>query len=94
MYCPALTDGSLGDMLYFHSFQNPGLIIDLVQDIRAINTSAVFARKTGVVILGGGVHKFHPQVDFFRAGGSFITNYRTRFKQPYFSLNIYPFSSF
>ena len=22
---PALTDGSLGDMLFFHSFKNPGL---------------------------------------------------------------------
>jgi deoxyhypusine synthase len=31
VYCPGLTDGSLGDMLYFHSFRNPGLIIDIVQ---------------------------------------------------------------
>jgi deoxyhypusine synthase len=31
VYCPGLTDGSLGDMLYFHSFHNPGLIVDIVQ---------------------------------------------------------------
>jgi deoxyhypusine synthase len=31
IYCPALTDGSLGDMIYFHSFRNPGLVIDIVQ---------------------------------------------------------------
>ena len=31
VYCPALTDGSLGDMIYFHSFKNPGLVLDLVQ---------------------------------------------------------------
>ncbi|KAI8908465.1 putative deoxyhypusine synthase [Gorgonomyces haynaldii] len=28
VYCPALTDGSLGDMIYFHSFKNPGTFID------------------------------------------------------------------
>lgn len=26
VYCPAITDGSLGDMIYFHSFKNPGKI--------------------------------------------------------------------
>ena len=26
MFSPALTDGSLGDMLFFHSFRNPGLV--------------------------------------------------------------------
>jgi hypothetical protein len=31
VFCPGLTDGSLGDMLYFHSFHNPGLIVDIVQ---------------------------------------------------------------
>ncbi len=31
VFCPAITDGSLGDMLYFHSFRNPGLIVDIAQ---------------------------------------------------------------
>ncbi|CAG8500588.1 8001_t:CDS:2 [Cetraspora pellucida] len=59
VYCPALTDGSLGDMIYFHSFKNPGLIIDIVSDIRSINNQAVFAKKTGIIILGGGIVKHH-----------------------------------
>ncbi|KAJ0969019.1 hypothetical protein J5N97_021896 [Dioscorea zingiberensis] len=61
VFCPALTDGSLGDMLYFHSYQSPGLVVDIVQDIRAINGEAVHAspRKTGVIILGGGLPKHH-----------------------------------
>lgn len=59
VFCPAITDGSLGDMIYFHSFKNPGLIIDIAQDIRNINNIAVFAKKTGSVILGGGVVKHH-----------------------------------
>ncbi|MFQ6646680.1 hypothetical protein Gotur_020494, partial [Gossypium turneri] len=61
VFCPGLTDGSLGDMLYFHSFRSPGLIIDVVQDIRAMNGEAVRAspRKTGMIILGGGLPKHH-----------------------------------
>ncbi|KAI9003111.1 DHS-like NAD/FAD-binding domain-containing protein [Gaertneriomyces semiglobifer] len=59
VYCPALTDGSLGDMIYFHSYKNPGLIIDIASDIRSINNTAVFAKKTGMIILGGGIIKHH-----------------------------------
>ncbi len=59
VYCPAITDRSFGDMVYFHSIKNPGLIIDLVSDIRDINNSAVWAEKTGMVVLGGGVIKHH-----------------------------------
>uniref|UniRef100_A0A803MK91 Deoxyhypusine synthase n=1 Tax=Chenopodium quinoa TaxID=63459 RepID=A0A803MK91_CHEQI len=61
VYCPGLTDGSLGDMLYFHSIRTPGLIIDIVQDIKAMNGEAVHAspRKTGMIILGGGLPKHH-----------------------------------
>ncbi|XP_039067490.1 deoxyhypusine synthase-like [Hibiscus syriacus] len=61
VFCPGLTDGSLGDMLYFHSFRSPGLIIDLVQDVRAMNSEAVLAspRRTGMIILGGGLPKHH-----------------------------------
>ncbi|XP_075880190.1 deoxyhypusine synthase [Nelusetta ayraudi] len=59
VFSPALTDGSLGDMLYFHSYKNPGLILDIVEDIRRINTQAVRAKKTGMIILGGGLVKHH-----------------------------------
>ena len=55
VYCPGLTDGSLGDMLYFHSYKSPGLVIDIVADIRAMNDEAMKApRKTGILMLGGG----------------------------------------
>ncbi|KIJ56865.1 hypothetical protein M422DRAFT_72971 [Sphaerobolus stellatus SS14] len=57
VFCPALTDGSLGDMIYFHSFRNPGLIIDIVRDIRLLNDLSVKAKKAGMIILGGGVCK-------------------------------------
>ncbi|KAF7729206.1 hypothetical protein EC973_004735 [Apophysomyces ossiformis] len=59
VYCPAITDGSLGDMIYFHSYKNPGLIVDIAADIRNMNNEAVFAKKTGMIILGGGLVKHH-----------------------------------
>ncbi|KAG4302449.1 hypothetical protein PCANB_001256 [Pneumocystis canis] len=59
IFCPALTDGSLGDMIYFHSFRNPGLIIDIAPDIREINTISIRAKCTGIIILGGGIVKHH-----------------------------------
>jgi deoxyhypusine synthase len=61
VFCPALTDGSLGDMLYFHTFKSSPqqLRIDIVEDIRRINTIAVRAVRAGMIILGGGVVKHH-----------------------------------
>ena len=79
VFSPALTDGSIGDMLYFHSYKNPGLVLDIVQggdkgevlfiriltkvshiaDIRRINSMAVKAANTGMIIVGGGLIKHH-----------------------------------
>ena len=59
VFCPTITDGAVGDMLYFHSYSQPGLIMDLVQDIRLINRTAVAAQKSGMIILGGGLVKHH-----------------------------------
>ncbi|CAL3966856.1 unnamed protein product [Diplocarpon coronariae] len=61
VFCPALTDGSLGDMLYFHTFKAAPLQlkIDIVEDIRKINTIAVRAKRAGMIILGGGIVKHH-----------------------------------
>jgi len=59
VFCPAFTDGSMGDMLFFHSYNKERFKIDLVRDIRKLNRKALKAKKTGVVILGGGVVKHH-----------------------------------
>jgi len=73
IFCPALTDGSLGDMLYFHSVsRSPGLIVDIVEDVRHINTIAVKSLKSGVIILGGGVVKHHiNNANLMRNGSDF-----------------------
>ncbi|KAF8195927.1 Deoxyhypusine synthase [Mycena galopus ATCC 62051] len=57
VFCPALTDGSIGDMIYFHSFRSPGLILDIVRDLRDLNESSRKSKKAGMIVLGGGVCK-------------------------------------
>jgi deoxyhypusine synthase len=59
VFCPALTDGSFGDMLYFHSYKRAGFVLDIAQDIRNINDLAVRSHCTGQIILGGGLIKHH-----------------------------------
>ncbi|PHH83101.1 hypothetical protein CDD82_3511 [Ophiocordyceps australis] len=61
VFCPALTDGSLGDMLYFHTFKASPLRlkVDIVEDIRKINTISVRAKRVGIIVLGGGLVKHH-----------------------------------
>ena len=61
IFCPALTDGSFGDMLYFHTFKSSPKILDIsiTRDIRKINSMAVAAERAGMIILGGGLVKHH-----------------------------------
>ncbi|NWV19372.1 DHYS synthase, partial [Origma solitaria] len=103
MLSPALTDGSLGDMIFFHSYKHPGLVLDIVEgecplrdppgvppgirgcpdhpcaaDLRLINTQAIFARKTGMIILGGGLVKHHiANANLMRNGADFCVYVNT-----------------
>jgi deoxyhypusine synthase len=72
VFCPALTDGSIGDMLFMHSYMNPGLVLDLIGDIRRINSLAISAKKSGMLILGGGTPKHHTcNANLFRNGADY-----------------------
>merc|ERR1719195_152847 len=78
VFSPAITDGSIGDMLYFHSYKRPGLILDLVSDIREVNDQAIKARKTGVIVLGGGLVKHHcMNANLMRNGADFVVYVNT-----------------
>ncbi|KAG9153089.1 hypothetical protein Leryth_012351 [Lithospermum erythrorhizon] len=82
VFCPALTDGSIGDMLYLHaSRNNPALVVDIVQDVSAMDNEAVNTaspRKTGIIILGGGLPKHHIcNANMMRGGADFAVYINT-----------------
>ncbi|MEM3113133.1 MAG: deoxyhypusine synthase [Candidatus Pacearchaeota archaeon] len=59
VYCPAIMDGSLGDMIYFFKYKKgrEDFILDSVEDGKRLNDSTLGLEKSGVIILGGGVVK-------------------------------------
>ncbi len=59
VYCYTITDGSLGDMIYFFKHQEEGknFRIDIVEDTVELNNSTIGKKKTGIIILGSGVIK-------------------------------------
>jgi deoxyhypusine synthase len=57
VFCPAIMDGSLGDMIYFFKNSNPEFGLDIVSDAEEFNNSSIGKEKTGMIILGGGVVK-------------------------------------
>uniref|UniRef100_A0A0R3VVV9 deoxyhypusine synthase n=1 Tax=Taenia asiatica TaxID=60517 RepID=A0A0R3VVV9_TAEAS len=60
VFCPGITDGALGDVLFAHTYKSPpGLRVDVVADVRQINLLAIYSHATAVVVLGGGIVKHH-----------------------------------
>lgn len=58
VYSPALTDGSLGDMLTFNN-RRAALKLDIVEDVASMNFECLSGRENGAIILGGGMIKHH-----------------------------------
>jgi deoxyhypusine synthase len=59
VYCPAITDGSTGDMIHFFMYKHPDFKMDVLFDIHKLNEFAITREKTGIIILGGGAVKHH-----------------------------------
>ena len=59
VFCPAITDGALGDVMYFDSYRDAGFICDINADLRKINDISMKAKKSGQIIIGGGIVKHH-----------------------------------
>lgn len=69
VFCPAITDGSLGDMIYFFKNMAPDFVLDISGDMKKIINLALNADKTGAIILGGGVSKHYIlNANIFREG--------------------------
>jgi len=70
--CPALMDGSTGDLIHFFRQTNKEFTIDVTQDLDLVVKLALNAEKTGAIILGAGTAKhyvlnaniFHEGLDY------------------------------
>jgi deoxyhypusine synthase len=67
--CPAIMDGSFGDLAYFFKRNNPEFAIDCTEDTNVIQKQVQLAEKAGIIALGGGVPKhFVLNANIFRDG--------------------------
>lgn len=57
--CPAITDGSIGDMIFFFKHEHPEFKLDIADDIVIMNELAINAKETGAIIIGGSLPKHH-----------------------------------
>ncbi|MCX6801930.1 MAG: deoxyhypusine synthase [Candidatus Diapherotrites archaeon] len=58
-FCPAITDGAIGDNIFFFKQKRPDFKIDLSDDMVKIVSLAINAEKSGIIVLGGGFVKHH-----------------------------------
>jgi len=69
VFCPGITDGSFGDMIFFQKQRTPDFQLDITKDMADIVKIALNAEKTGAIILGGGIAKhFILNANIFREG--------------------------
>ena len=57
IFCPAITDGAIGDNVWFFKYNSEDFRIDIAEDIKQMNDTVFESKKTGAVILGSGVVK-------------------------------------
>ena len=69
VFCPALTDGSIGDLFHFQKLKRKDFYLDIVGDHNKIVNIVLNADKVGAIILGGGVSKHYVlNANIFRDG--------------------------
>jgi len=78
IFCPALTDGAFGDMIFFMKQRNPNFFVDISKDMQDIIKLVNNSKKTGVIILGGGSSKHYAlNAQIFREGADFAVYINT-----------------
>ena len=69
VFCPGIVDGAIGDMYYFYKKQHKNFFIDVGEDHIKIIDYVLNCKKTGGIILGGGISKHYIlNANIFREG--------------------------
>ena len=77
IFCPAITDGSMGFQLYMFQQDNPDFIVDVVKDFSNILYSVSQDDKKGIISLGGSISKHHAILAGVLNGGMDYAIYMT-----------------
>ena len=77
IFCPAITDGSMGFQLYMFQQDNPDFIVDVVKDFSNILFSVSQDDKKGIISLGGSISKHHAILAGVLNGGMDYAIYMT-----------------
>ncbi|MCI4369716.1 MAG: deoxyhypusine synthase [Thermoplasmata archaeon] len=59
VFVPGITDGAVGSQLWLFWQDHKGLSVDLMADEQALSDLIYGAKRTGAVMLGGGISKHH-----------------------------------
>ncbi len=57
IFCPAITDGAIGDNIYFFRHKRKDFVVDVAEDNEMLNDSTLGIKKSGLIILGSGIVK-------------------------------------
>jgi len=59
IFCPALTDGTIGNFMYVEMIKRKDFYIDIIRDHKKIIDLVLSCEKTGAILLGGGTPKHY-----------------------------------
>ncbi|MFW5705282.1 MAG: deoxyhypusine synthase family protein, partial [Nanoarchaeota archaeon] len=77
-FCPALPDGSVGDMLYFFKKKHPEFKIDTSDYIVKVTDLGLNCEKMGIIAIGGSIPKhLVANVGLFRDGADYAVYINT-----------------
>ena len=59
VFVPGITDGSFGSQLWSFREMNPDFMVDVLQDEHELSDIIFDSKKTGSLMIGGGISKHH-----------------------------------
>ena len=77
IFCPGLTDGSIGFHLFMFQQDHDDFIIDSIKDFKNIIFTSNQDEKKGIISLGGGISKHHAVLAGLLNGGFHYALYMT-----------------
>jgi deoxyhypusine synthase len=69
VFSPAITDGAIGDVLFFYTYKKAGFVLDVNEDYKLICDFYGGCEKKAGIILGGGTVKHHVMNSAKHSGG-------------------------